>query len=190
MPPGDHDQPGSPYENAVGDEFGERDAVDEHREDGLQPVHFVDVGEPGDRESRQHHDPDAAAEVTAVGGDGELQRERPERHRPVPNGVRSPAGSKPRRQPAAEREGERRHQHQPRQEPQEARVRRPHKEIPSEEPAHKADAAQEHQGTVRRRQCLAGRPTRSKSSPATWPSSSWHWPPRAGRRQTSGREGR
>ena len=48
-------------------------AVDDHRQQHLQPVDLVDVIQPGEGEPGQHQHADASAEIPAVQGDDQLQ---------------------------------------------------------------------------------------------------------------------
>ena len=57
--------------------YSDRDAVDRDRQQVLQPVHLMDVGVPHQTERRQHHDPDARAEIAAVDPDHQLKQHRP-----------------------------------------------------------------------------------------------------------------
>ena len=162
IPPRTITKPGAQADRPADDERGQRDAVNRNREHRLQPVHLVHVGHPGDRQGGQHHDAHPSTEVAAVGGDDQLEGQRPQRHvyvlmLPADSGARPEVDGRPghslriagvgrtpalprhdrahRRHAAAERKCHCRHQHQPRQQAHEALVRRAHEEQPAQQPA-------------------------------------------------------
>ena len=74
-----HHQGLRPEDCAADDEGDRGDAVDDGAEDGLERIHFVDVGHTHGGEHGEVHDADAAAEVAAVDGDEEFEMEAPMR---------------------------------------------------------------------------------------------------------------
>src|SRR5215471_10096260 len=54
------------------DESHDGCAVDDRPERRFEPVHRMDVADVHERERGEHHDADAAPEITAISGDDEL----------------------------------------------------------------------------------------------------------------------
>ena len=109
---GHHGQGGRPDDDALADEHGDGDAVDQGRHAVLQRVGDAQLLEPGDGEAGQQHDAEPGAEIAAIDQAGHQDEHGPGVE-PQAAGVTRPQAPDQGQQVRAEREQQRGDQQQP-----------------------------------------------------------------------------